>query len=89
MSTSAANVAPPPRPSSVGEDLLGARHLRHELGVDEARGLDAREPGGGQTPAQLGAHRRREDLGVVLQPVAGADVAENDAHCMQNHAKSP
>jgi hypothetical protein len=63
-----------------GQDLLGPGHLRHELGVDEARGLHAREPCGGEPLAQLGPHGRREHGLVVLEPVARADVAEGDLH---------
>ena len=37
-----------PLAGSAGEDLLGAGHLRHELRVDEARRLDARQAGRGQ-----------------------------------------
>ena len=60
------------------EHLLRAGHLRHELGVHEARRLDAAQPGGGEPAAQLGARRRREHRRVVLQAVARAHVAERD-----------
>ena len=62
-----------------GDDLLGGGHLRHAGGTDEADGLDTRQPGPAEAVDQLGAHRRLEDEGVVLKPVAGGDVADGDA----------
>ena len=65
-------------------DLLGARHRGHPAGIDEARRLDAPEPGCGQPPAELGARRRREHDRVVLEAVARAHVA----HQGSGHGRS-
>ena len=62
------------------DDLLRAGHLRHALVADEAGRLDPREAGRREPANELGANLRRERLGLVLEPVAGADVAERDAH---------
>ena len=62
-----------------GDDLLGAGHLRHAGGTDEADGLDTRQPGPAEPVDQLGAHRRLEHERIVLKPVAGGDVADRDA----------
>src|SRR5829696_798057 len=57
-----------------GHHLFGAGHLRHELGVDEARRLYPRNARGGQPVAQLGPGLRGERLVLVLQAVARAHV---------------
>ena len=62
------------------EHLLGAGHLRHDLRVHEAAALDAGQAGRREPVAQLGAHGRLERDLVVLQPVAGTDIAERDVH---------
>src|SRR5918997_2223270 len=62
------------------EDLLGARHLRHPLGVDETRRLNPRETRGSQAVAQLRPDLRREPSVFVLQAVAGSDVHYLYAH---------
>ena len=61
------------------DDLFGPGHLRHPRGVDEADCLDARQPGIGEAVDELGANLRLEDLGIVLEPVARGDVADDDA----------
>ena len=61
-----------------GDHLLGVGHLRHARRVDEAHGLDARHAGGGEPVDELGAGRRAENLGVVLEAVARSDVADGD-----------
>src|SRR3712207_7671146 len=62
------------------EDLLGARHLRHPLGVYETRRLNPRETRGSQFVAQLRPDLRREPSVFVLQAVAGSDVDYLYAH---------
>ena len=59
-----------------GDDLLGARHLRHRVVAHEAHRLDPRQPRRREPVDELGAHRRRERLRLVLEPVARADVAD-------------
>ena len=61
-------------------DILGAGHLRHRVGTYEARRLDPRQPCRAQAVDQLGANPRRERLGLVLQAVAGPDIADRHAH---------
>ena len=61
------------------DDLLRPRHLRHPCGIDEADCLDARQPGVGEAVDEFGANLRLEDLGIVLEPVARGDVADDDA----------
>src|SRR5262249_53328463 len=61
-------------------DLLRARHLRHRLVADEAHRLDARQPGGGEAAHELRAHRRREHVRLVLEPVARPHVADEHVH---------
>ena len=61
-----------------GDDLLGARHLRHVLRVHEAGGLDAAEPCAGEPVDQLGADRGRERERLVLEAVPRGDVADRD-----------
>jgi hypothetical protein len=43
--------------------------------MDEADRLDRQQPGGRQPVHELGAHRRLEYRGFVLEPVSRADVA--------------
>ena len=59
------------------DHLLGAGHLRHAVVANEADGLDPRQTHGGEPVDELGADRRREHVGLVLQPVSRADVAED------------
>ena len=66
-------------PLERGDDLFGARHLRHAGRIHEADNLDARQPGGGEPPDELCAHRRLEHGGVVLEAVARSDVAHRHA----------
>ena len=72
---------------SAGHHRIGVGHLRHLLGIDEARRLD---------PAQTGLQRTIDELELVgggqhrlfvLQPVAGADLHKLDArrHRFQIH----
>src|SRR6185369_1769329 len=58
---------------------LGPRHLRDDLGVDEADRLDPRDAGGGDQLDELGALGRVEVLALVLEPVAGRDVEDDHA----------
>ncbi len=69
-----------------GHDLLGPRHLRHALGVDEGRGLDAGDPAGLQPVDQLDAVVHRQDGGLRLQSVARADLDDLD---FAAHGRSP
>ena len=61
-----------------GDDVLRAGHLRHRVVADEADRLDPREAGRRQAVDQLRAGLRREDVLLVLKPVARADVADRD-----------
>ena len=70
----------PVAPLDRGDDLFGACHLRHRVGADEARGLDAREPCGGEPVDELCANRRGERLRLVLETVARSHVADRHAH---------
>jgi hypothetical protein len=54
------------------EDVLRVRHLRHELRVDEAAGLDARHARAREPGAPLGADVRRGRHLVFLEPVPRA-----------------
>ena len=66
-------------PLDADDDLLRAVHLRHARRIHEAHRLDPRQPRLGEPVDELGTHRRLERLRLVLQPVAGADVADRDA----------
>ena len=68
------------------DDLLGPSHLRHPRRIDEADCLDARQPGVSQALDKLGANLGFEDLGIVLEPVARGDVADDDAALGHNTA---
>ena len=70
----------PVTPLDRGNDLFGACHLRHRVGADEARGLDAREPCGGEPIGELGAKPWGERLRLVLETVARSHVADRHAH---------
>ena len=50
-------------------DLLGARHLRHASGIDEARDLHCPNPCGDDPADELGSELGREDFGLVLEAV--------------------
>ena len=65
---------------TAGHDLLRARHLGHALGIDEADRLDPRQARRRQPPDELRPRLGRERLRLVLEPVAGPDVAEGHAH---------
>src|SRR5438034_268481 len=60
--------------------LFGAGHLRHKLGVDEARRLHALEPGRREAVAQFGPQPGLKSLGLVLQAVPRPDVADGERH---------
>ena len=53
--------------------------LRDPLRVHERRRLDDRQPGVEQPRDQLGLDLGRDQGGLVLQPVAGADLVDRDA----------
>jgi hypothetical protein len=57
------------------EHVLGVRHVRDELRVDEAAGLDTRQPGGREPRAELRADARLEGHLVVPEAVARPDIA--------------
>ena len=61
-----------------GHDVLGAGHLRHRVVADEADRLDPREASRCQAVDQFGASLGRENVLLVLEPVARADVADRD-----------
>ena len=60
-----------------GDDLLRAGHLRHAVVADEAGGLDPRHRPRRAGSTSSGARRGREHVGLVLEPVARPDVAED------------
>ena len=62
------------------DDLLGARHLRHAVGADEAHRLDAAQPGRREPVDELRPRLGRQHLGLVLEAVARSDVADDDVH---------
>src|SRR5688572_25391612 len=62
------------------DDLFGAGHLRHQLGVHEADRLDAAETRPGEPVHEVRAHRRLEGLRLVLEAVARPHVADRHAH---------
>ena len=64
------------------DDLLRSRHLRHAARIDEARDLDGGHAGGDDAPNELGSDAGREDLGLVLEPVARS-------HLVDRHASPP
>ena len=63
-----------------GNHLLGASHLRHAVVADEADRLDPRQAGLGEPVDQIGANRRRQGVALVLEPVARADVGDDQRH---------
>src|SRR5215216_181296 len=60
------------------DDLLCARHLRHALGADEARRLDARQADGGEPVDELRPGCRGQNLLLVLEAVARPYLADRD-----------
>jgi hypothetical protein len=70
-------------------DLLGARHLRHPVRVDEAHGLDTRQARGSEPVDELGANGRLEHHALVLEPVTGADLADRHAHARERTHRIP
>ncbi len=67
------------------DDLLRVRHLRHAPRVDEARDLDRRHTRADELPDELDASRDVEDLRLVLQTVARADVVHG--HSRRGHGR--
>ena len=66
-------------PLDPGDHLLGAGHLRHAVVAHEADRLDARHARGGEAVDELRPRRRLQRLGLVLEAVARADVAERES----------
>ena len=62
------------------DDLLRAGHGRNAVVADEAHRLDPRQARSAEPVDELGAHGRRERVGLVLEAVARADLAERDVH---------
>src|SRR6266404_6853249 len=58
-------------------DFLGPGHLRHELRVDEARRLDALQPGSSEPVAKVGADGRLQQAVLVLEAIPRTDVADD------------
>ena len=58
------------------DDLLGARHLRHASSRTKLTASTRGSPAAASRLDELGPHRRRERLRLVLEPVARADVAD-------------
>ena len=61
-------------------DFLGSGHLRDARRVDEADRLDPEQARAGQPIHELCPHLRLERRLLVLEPVAGADVADRHVH---------
>ena len=61
-----------------GHDVLGAGHLRHGVVADEAHGLDPRKARRREAVDELRAGLGRQDVVLVLEPVAGPDLADRD-----------
>src|SRR5918996_1091856 len=70
------------------DDLLGAGHLRHPLGVHEADRLDAAEASLREPVHELCAHRRLQGLRLVLEAVARPYVADGHAHSTPSSRRS-
>src|SRR5206468_1786359 len=62
------------------DHLLGSGHLRDAVVSHEADRLDPRQTRSRKLVDELGAHRGRERVRLVLEPVARADVAEGHGH---------
>ena len=67
------------------DDLLRVRHLRDPPRVDEARDLDRRHAGADELPDELDTSSDVEDLRLVLQTVARADVVHG--HSRRGHGR--
>ena len=67
------------------DDLLRVGHLRHAARVDEARDLDRSHTCADELPDELDAGRDVEDLRLVLQTVARADVVHG--HSRRGHGR--
>ena len=72
-----ARVLGPVTPLDPLDDVLGAGHLRHAVRPHEADGLHAPETRFGEPVDEVGTDGGLQNLALVLEPVARADVAEN------------
>src|SRR5690349_17458356 len=61
------------------EHRLGVRHLRHPLGVHEARDFDASQPGAIQAADELDLRVGAENLGFALQAITWPHFHDLDA----------
>ena len=62
-----------------GDDFLGAGHLGHPPWIDEARYFHGPYSGTDKAPHELCSNGRLEDVGLVLETVAGADFIDSHA----------
>src|SRR4029078_7599579 len=72
-----ARVLGPVAPLDSLDDVLGAGHLRHAVRWHEADRLAALETRLGEPVDEVGTDGRLQNLALVLEPVARADVAED------------
>ena len=63
----------PVAPRQLGGHGIGIGHLRHELGIHEARGLDSPHPGVERMADEIEFLRGAEQHRFILQPVARTD----------------
>ncbi len=70
-------------PRDARHDLLGVGHLRHAIAAHEAHRLDPLQPRGAEPVDELGAHRGRERVRLVLESIARPDIAYRYSHAIE------
>ena len=70
------------------QHLARVGELRDDVGAHEARDLDAPQPGAREPVDQRDLVGGRDDLRLVLQAVARADLADRDASCRQHGSRA-
>jgi hypothetical protein len=81
-----ADVAHPAVTRQCAHELVRVRHLRHAFRVHEARDFDALDAAADGALDEFALHRERQDFGLVLQPVARADLDDLDPASGDSHA---